>query len=61
MKYLCLVFNDEKMRDTMSKSEFDALVAEHLATRRCCGRAATSLLRRPSSRFGCLEGAIEGI
>ena len=31
MKYLCLVFNDEKMLDTMSKSEWDALVAEHLA------------------------------
>ena len=30
MKYLCLVFNDEKMLDAMSKSEWDAL-AEHLA------------------------------
>jgi|SRR5688500_12424984 hypothetical protein len=31
MKYLCLVFNDEKKLDAMPKSEYDALVAEHLA------------------------------
>ncbi len=31
MKYLCLVFNEEKKLDAMSKSEWDALVAEHLA------------------------------
>jgi hypothetical protein len=31
MKYLCLVFNGEKMLDAMSKSEWEALVAKHLA------------------------------
>src|SRR5438552_2964051 len=31
MKYLCLVFNEEKKLEAMSKSEWDALVAEHLA------------------------------
>jgi len=31
MKYLCLVFNEEEKLDAMSKSEWDALVGEHLA------------------------------
>jgi len=31
MKYLCLVYYDEKKLDALSKSEFDALVAESLA------------------------------
>jgi hypothetical protein len=31
MKYLCLVYLEEKKLDTMSKSEFDALVDESLA------------------------------
>jgi hypothetical protein len=31
MKYLCLVYYDEKKLDALSKSEFDALVAEALA------------------------------
>ncbi len=31
MKYLCLVYVEEKKLDALSKSEFDALVAEALA------------------------------
>jgi len=31
MKYLCLVYNEEKNLESMSKSEFDAFVDEHLA------------------------------
>jgi hypothetical protein len=31
MKYLCLVYIEEKKLDALSKSEFDALVAEALA------------------------------
>jgi len=31
MKYLCLVYNEEKKLDAMSESEWDALVAEALA------------------------------
>ncbi len=31
MKYLCLVYLEEKKLDALSKSEFDALVAESLA------------------------------
>ncbi|MGH8590964.1 MAG: YciI family protein [Gammaproteobacteria bacterium] len=31
MRYLCLVYGDEKKLDALSKSEFDALVGEHLA------------------------------
>jgi hypothetical protein len=31
MKYLCLVYLEEKKLDALSKSEFDALVAEALA------------------------------
>jgi hypothetical protein len=31
MKYLCLVYIDEKMHDALSKSEYDALVSESLA------------------------------
>ena len=31
MRYLCIVYNDDKKLDAMSKSEFDGLVAEHLA------------------------------
>ncbi len=30
MKYLCLVYNDETNLESMSKSEFDAFVDEHL-------------------------------
>jgi hypothetical protein len=33
MKYLCLVYYDEKKLDAMSKSEYDALVGEALAYR----------------------------
>lgn len=31
MKYLCLIYNDQKRLDAMPKSEWDALVDEHLA------------------------------
>ena len=31
MKYLCLIFNEEKKLDAMSESEWDTLVTEHLA------------------------------
>jgi hypothetical protein len=31
MKYLCLVYNEEKKVDAMSKSEWDSLVGESLA------------------------------
>ena len=31
MKYLCLVYQDEKKLDALSRSEYDALVAETLA------------------------------
>jgi hypothetical protein len=31
MKYLCLIFADEKKLDAMSKSEWDTLLAEHRA------------------------------
>jgi hypothetical protein len=31
MKYLCLVYNEEKKLDAMSESEWDALVGEALA------------------------------
>jgi hypothetical protein len=31
MKYLCLIYSDEKQFDAMSRSEWDGLVAEHLA------------------------------
>jgi len=31
MKYLCMVFYDEKALDALTKSEYDALVAEALA------------------------------
>jgi hypothetical protein len=31
MKYLCLVYNEEKKLNAMSKSELDALIHEHLA------------------------------
>jgi hypothetical protein len=31
MKYLCLFYMEEKKLDALSKSELDALVAEHLA------------------------------
>jgi hypothetical protein len=31
MRYLCIVYNDDKKLDAMSKSEFDGLVTEHLA------------------------------
>ncbi len=31
MKYLCLVYIEEKALDAMSKSEFDGLVREHTA------------------------------
>jgi hypothetical protein len=31
MKYLCLVYNDDTKLDAMSRSEFDNLVAAHLA------------------------------
>ncbi len=31
MKYLCLIFNEEKRLDAMPRTEWDALVAEHLA------------------------------
>jgi hypothetical protein len=31
MKYLLLVYNEEKTLDAMSRSEMDALVGEHLA------------------------------
>jgi hypothetical protein len=31
LKYLCLVYPEEKMVDAMSKSEFDAFVGEHRA------------------------------
>jgi hypothetical protein len=31
MKYLCLVYIDEKTLDALSKSDYDALVAESLA------------------------------
>jgi hypothetical protein len=31
MKYLCMVFNQEAMLDAMPRSEFQALVDEHLA------------------------------
>jgi hypothetical protein len=31
MKYLCLVYTDERKLDAMAKSEWDALVDEHLA------------------------------
>ncbi len=31
MKYLCLVYNEEKKLDAMSKSEWDALAGESLA------------------------------
>jgi len=31
MKYLCLVYREEKIVDAMSKGEFDAFVAEHRA------------------------------
>lgn len=31
MKYLCLVYNEEKKLDAISKNELDALVHEHLA------------------------------
>jgi hypothetical protein len=33
MRYLCLVYYDEKKLDAMSKSEYDALVGEALAYR----------------------------
>ncbi len=31
MKYLCLIYNEEKKLDTMSKSEWEAIVGEALA------------------------------
>jgi hypothetical protein len=31
MKYLCLVYREEKIVDAMPKSEFDAFVGEHRA------------------------------
>jgi hypothetical protein len=31
MKYLCLVYSEEKILDAMSKSEFDAFSDEHVA------------------------------
>ena len=31
MKYLCLVYREEKIVDAMSKDEFDAFVAQHRA------------------------------
>ena len=31
MKYLCLVYREEKIVDAMSKGEFDAFVGEHRA------------------------------
>ncbi len=31
MKYLCLIYGEEKVFDAMSKRELDALVDEHLA------------------------------
>jgi hypothetical protein len=31
MKYLCLVYNEQKKLDAMSQSELDALIDEHLA------------------------------
>ena len=31
MKYLCLVYREEKVVDAMSRSEFDAFVGEHRA------------------------------
>jgi hypothetical protein len=31
MKYVCLVFTEEKKLDAMSQGELDALLAEHLA------------------------------
>jgi len=31
MKYLCLVYNEEKKLDAMSRNELDAFVDEHLA------------------------------
>ena len=33
MQYLCLIYDDEKKRDAMSKSELDALRSEHVAFR----------------------------
>jgi hypothetical protein len=31
MKYMCMIFHDESKLDALSKDEWDALVAEHLA------------------------------
>jgi hypothetical protein len=31
MRYLCLIYDDEKRRESLSKSEHDARVAEYLA------------------------------
>jgi hypothetical protein len=31
MKYLCLIYNEERILDAMPRSELDALVNEHLA------------------------------
>ena len=31
MKYLCLIYDEEKKRDTISKTELDAIVGEYFA------------------------------
>lgn len=39
MRYLCLVYYDEKTLNALSKSEFDALVTESLAYRDVLGKS----------------------
>jgi hypothetical protein len=50
MKYLCLVYLEEKKLDAMSKSEFDALVSEALAYEEELRKSGTTL--RASSSEG---------
>jgi hypothetical protein len=51
VKYLCLVYNEEKKLDTMSKSESDAFIGEHLAYDEVLRKSVTILSRRPSNPF----------
>ena len=49
MKYLCLVYYEEKKLDALSESEEDALMDEVLAYREALRQAATTSPRTVSS------------
>lgn len=51
MKYLCLIYNEEKKFDAMPKGELNAVVGECLAYDETLRKSGHLLPRRPSNPF----------